>query len=127
MINACFPDAVNPLAPRDGHPEVRAWLGKEDRELEDVGGLPAAQRAAGRAELNHVTGLAAARLVAALVAGHDVPTHLPRPLGLQPFRGSGGSAGGRLVVLGIRWLAGFSRSCRDFGGGSGVWVGWVRG
>ncbi|MFD9940678.1 hypothetical protein ACFWYW_16085 [Nonomuraea sp. NPDC059023] len=128
VINACFPDAVNPLAaalglplwcgvgnaallaasaqaalglsdqrelrmlahhshlypPRDDHPEARAWLGdgEEDRELEDVGGLLAAQRAAGRAELNHVTGLAAARLVAALVAGHDVPTHLPGPLGL---------------------------------------------
>ncbi|MFI6541257.1 hypothetical protein ACIBHY_53015 [Nonomuraea sp. NPDC050547] len=146
VINACFPDAVNPLAaalglplwcgignaallaasaqaalglsdqrdlrmlahhshlypPRDGHPEARAWLGdedrggdrhedrggdrgagrEEDRELADVGGLLAAQRAAGRAELNHVTGLASARLVAALIAGHDVPTHLPGPLGL---------------------------------------------
>ncbi|MFI9558765.1 hypothetical protein [Nonomuraea endophytica] len=130
VINACFPDAVNPLAaaldlplwcgvgnaallaasaqaalglsdqrdlrmlahhshlypPRDDQPEARAWLAdedrEEDRELEDVGDLLAAQRAAGRAELNQVTGLAAARLVAALVAGHDVATHLPGPLGL---------------------------------------------
>lgn len=126
VINACFPDAVNPLAaalgrpmwcgignvallaagmqaalhlpdqddlrllahhshlypPSPPHPEARAWLGDEAGELGNVSALLAAQRAAGRSELNHITGLAAARLIAALIAGEEVATHLPGPLGL---------------------------------------------
>jgi len=124
LINACFPDAVNPLlrglglpvdfgignvallaaslaaalglaggrqlrvlahhvhlhAPDDARDEARAWLG--DVPVPDVTALLAAQRAASRAELNHVTGLAAARLLTAVLAGERVAASLPGPLGL---------------------------------------------
>ena len=132
LVNACFPDAVNPLlaalgvpvlcgigniallaasaqaelglpdqsrlrmlahhlhlhAPAAGEPEALAWL---DGEPVDAAPLLAAQRAAERTELNHVTGHAAALLLTSLLDGEaavpthmptHVPTHLPGPLGL---------------------------------------------
>jgi len=122
-VNACFPDAVNPvlaglglpvrfgignvatlsaglraaLGTRDGrlrvvahhvhlhpaeHPEddLRAWL--DDEPVTDAVALLAAHRAADRVQLNEVTGYAAARLFADLLAGRDVATNLPGPLGL---------------------------------------------
>lgn len=122
LVNACFPDAVNPLLQRLGLPvfcglgnvatlaasmraalgasaerlrmlahhahlhtplrpedEARAWL--DDAPVPAVGSLLAAQRAADRAELNHVTGYTGARLVADLLAGREIVASLPGPLG----------------------------------------------
>lgn len=124
FVNACFPDAVNPLmaalgvpvlcgignvallaaslqtalglddqhdlrvlahhahlhAPHDERDEAKAWVGNEP--MKDVGKLLAAQRAADRAELNHVTGLAAAAVVTGLLSEAETYTSLPGPLGL---------------------------------------------
>ncbi|SDL05920.1 hypothetical protein SAMN05421874_11523 [Nonomuraea maritima] len=124
FVNACFPDAVNPVLSASGVPvlcgvgnagllaaslqaalglpdqrdlrvlahhvhlytpsspedEALAWHG--DRPLTRVSTLLAAQRAAGRAELNHVTGLTAARLLSGLLSGAEIDTNLPGPLGL---------------------------------------------
>lgn len=124
FVNACFPDAVNPVlaarslpvlcgvgnvallaasiqaalglpdqrklsvlahhahlhAPHDEADEAMAWLG--GKPLAGVGALLAAQRAADRPELNHVTGMAAATLVRALLSGDELATSLPGPLGL---------------------------------------------
>ncbi|WP_165961046.1 hypothetical protein [Actinocrispum wychmicini] len=124
LINACFPDAVNPLLAALGVPvlcgigniallaasaqaglglpdqsrlrllahhrhlrepgpdeqEVLAW--QDDQPIEDVRSLLAAQRATGRAELNDVTGHAAALLVTGMLAGKVVDTNLPGPLGM---------------------------------------------
>ncbi|MDP4501992.1 Rossmann-fold NAD(P)-binding domain-containing protein [Nonomuraea turcica] len=124
FVNACFPDAVNPVLSAAGVPvlcgignagllaaslqaalglpdqrelcvlahhvhlytppspadEALAWQG--DQPLTQVSALLAAQRAAGRAELNHVTGLTAARLLSGLLAGAEIDTNLPGPLGL---------------------------------------------
>ncbi|MGA8117161.1 MAG: potassium transporter TrkA [Actinocatenispora sp.] len=122
FVNACFPDAVNPVlhrlglpvfcgignvatlagslqsalgvpaerlrvlahhvhlhAPRRPEDEVRAWL--DDVPVPGVGTLLAAQRAADRVELNQVTGLAGARLVADLLSGAEIVASLPGPLG----------------------------------------------
>ncbi|GGS45905.1 hypothetical protein GCM10010156_00690 [Planobispora rosea] len=124
FVNACFPDAVNPVlaaygvpalcgignvgllaaslqtalgladqrelqvlahhahlhAPPSAGDEARVW--HRGRALAGVGTLLAAQRAASRTELNHVTGLAAARVLGCLLTGGDLDTSLPGPLGL---------------------------------------------
>lgn len=126
LLNACFPDAVNPLLAALGVPvlagigniallaastqaalglpdqrrlrmlahhvhlhapatdlaeeDVLGWL--DDEPVRAPGELLAAQRATDRTELNHVTGHAAALLLAALLTGTPVDTHLPGPLGL---------------------------------------------
>jgi hypothetical protein len=123
-VNACYPDAVNPLlraaghrvafgignvailaatlqaalglpdqrrlqvlahhwhlhAPDDPAEEALAWC--DGRPVEDVGRLVAGQRAVGGAELNLVTGHAAALLLRDLLAGAEVATSLPGPGGL---------------------------------------------
>lgn len=141
LVNACFPDAVNPLlgalgipvlcgignvgtlaaslqaalglpdqsrlrllahhthlhAPRDPADEACAWL--DGTPLPDVTGLLAAQRAADRAQLNRVTGLTAALVLAALLAGATTDTHVPGPNGLPggyPVRLAGGRVSLRL-------------------------------
>ncbi|NRQ32614.1 potassium transporter TrkA [Nonomuraea sp. NN258] len=139
FVNACFPDAVNPVLAASGVPvlcgignagllatslqaaldlpdqrrlhvlahhvhlhaphgdpdetsdtdrtgesdktgEVLAWLDGEP--VAEPGELLAAQRAADRAELNHVTGLSAATLVLGLLSGARTHTSVPGPLGL---------------------------------------------
>lgn len=124
LINACFPDAVNPVllewelpvfcgignistlaasvqsvlgrkdqsalhlvahhvhlhAPHEPAAEARLWCDGVDRP--DVGDLLAGLRSTDRAELNHVGGHAAARLVAAVLTGADLDTHVPGPAGL---------------------------------------------
>ncbi|HEX6756695.1 MAG TPA: hypothetical protein VF109_12215 [Mycobacteriales bacterium] len=60
--------------------EARAWVG--DRPVRDVVALLAAQRAADPREVNAITGLGAAQLLAALVAGEEAYASLPGPLGL---------------------------------------------
>jgi hypothetical protein len=124
FVNACFPDAVNPLlatldlpvlcgignvallaaslhaalrpddaaalrvlahhvhlhAPTDPSDEARAWLG--DERVPDVGDLLTAQRRADRRGLNQVTGLTAARLLAALSGDEPTRVHVPGPHGL---------------------------------------------
>ncbi|WP_431894786.1 hypothetical protein [Nonomuraea sp. bgisy101] len=124
FVNACFPDAVNPVLAACGVPvlcgignagllaaslqtalglpdqrelqvlahhvhlytpaspedEARVW--HQGRSLDDVGALLAAQRATSRTELNHVTGLTAARVLGCLLTGGDLDTSLPGPLGL---------------------------------------------
>ncbi|MFI8993057.1 hypothetical protein [Streptomyces sp. NPDC053542] len=134
FVNACYPDAVNPLLAAEGLPvlcgvgnvatlaatlraalrtrdgeqlrvmahhlhlhrpadpadEVRAWLGKDP--VPDVGELLAVHRSCSRAELNEVTGHAAAQFLARLSAGQDIRTDLPGPLGLPggyPVRAQG--------------------------------------
>ncbi|MFI6321747.1 hypothetical protein ACIBG8_29735 [Nonomuraea sp. NPDC050556] len=134
FINACFPDAVNPVlaaagvpvlcgignvallaasiqaalglpdqrelrvlahhahlhAPHGDQEEAMAWL--DGKPVEGVGDLLAAQRATDRAELNHVTGLAAAKLVLGVLDGAEQVASLPGPLGLPggyPVRLSG--------------------------------------
>ncbi|RJL21440.1 potassium transporter TrkA [Bailinhaonella thermotolerans] len=67
-------------APHGDCEEARAWVGGEP--VPGVGSLLAAQRAADRAELNHVTGLAAAVVVRGLLTGEETHTSLPGPLGL---------------------------------------------
>ena len=124
LVNACFPDTVNPvLAARDvrvlcgvgnvgllaaslqsalelpsqdrlrvlahhvhlyqpanQEDEALAWC--DDEPVTEVTKLVAGQRTAGRPELNHVTGLTAALVVAALLTGAELSTSLPGPLGL---------------------------------------------
>jgi hypothetical protein len=124
LINACFPDAVNPVlraldlpvfcgigniailaavaqaalgqpdqrdlrllahhvhlhAPDRGADEARIWNGST--ELPDPGRLLAAARTSERSELNQIAGHAAARLLAALLAGVPLRTNVPGPLGL---------------------------------------------
>jgi hypothetical protein len=124
LLNACFPDAVNPLLaalglpahtgvgnaaivaasvqaalglpdqrklavlahhvhlhePADPADEARAWHAGEP--VEKVGPLLAAQRATAPREVNQVTGLATALLLGGLLAGDEVLTSLPGPLGL---------------------------------------------
>ncbi|MEV0584407.1 hypothetical protein [Nonomuraea sp. NPDC050310] len=121
FVNACFPDAVNPVLSAldvpvlcgignvnllaaslrgtlrlgaDEHlavlahhahlhaqpEEARAWVGGEP--VAGVGGLLAAQRSTTRSELNHVTGLAAARVLLGVLAGEEQRVSLPGPLGL---------------------------------------------
>lgn len=117
LINACFPDAVNPVLresnlpifcgvgnissiaasvraadvqllahhthlhqPADPADEARLWLGGVERQ--DVAELLAPVRSVKGAELNQIGGHAAARLVADVLAGSSVETHVPGPLGL---------------------------------------------
>ncbi|WP_327091149.1 hypothetical protein OIE66_11095 [Nonomuraea sp. NBC_01738] len=121
FVNACFPDAVNPVLSALGVPvlcgignvnllaaslrgalglgadedlavlahhahlhdqpeEARAWVRGEP--VTGVGGLLAAQRTTTRSELNHVTGLAAARVLLGLLDGAEQRASLPGPLGL---------------------------------------------
>lgn len=131
FVNACFPDAVNPVLDAHGVPvlcgignvsllaaslrsalglapadrlavlahhahlhaqpeEARAWL--EGEEVAEVGKALAAQRAATRSELNHITGLAAARFLTGLLTGAVQHTSLPGPFGLPggyPVRAAG--------------------------------------
>lgn len=135
LINACFPDAVNPVlhaldlpvlcgmgnistvaaavrsalessdhsaihvlahhvhlhAPDRAEDEARIWCAGTERD--GVGALLSTMRSASRAELNLVGGHAAALLVAALVDGAELDTHVPGPLGLPggyPVRVAGG-------------------------------------
>ncbi|MFF3786221.1 hypothetical protein [Streptomyces sp. NPDC001933] len=67
-------------SPPPGVEEVRAWVDGEP--VPGVAGLLGQQRAASRAELNHVTGFVAARLLTELLAGQEVRANLPGPLGL---------------------------------------------
>lgn len=135
LVNACFPDAVNPvLAARGvpvlcgvgnvgilaaglqaalelpdqsrlrvlGHhaqlhqpasPEDEALVWLDDEPVAGVGTLLAAQRAADRTELNHITGLSTALVVSALLTGAELHTNLPGPGGLPggyPVRVRGG-------------------------------------
>jgi hypothetical protein len=141
FVNACFPDAVNPLlaaaavrvlcgignvallaaslqaalglegqrqlevlahhvhlhAPGRPDEEALAWC--DDAPVEAVSKLLAAQRAAARAELNHVTGYAGAVVLRDLLAGSEAATSLPGPLGLPggyPVRLRGGRLALRL-------------------------------
>jgi hypothetical protein len=141
LVNACFPDAVNPVlaalglpvlcgvgnvgtlaaslqaalglpdqrrlrllahhthlhAPAEPADEARAWL--DDAPLPDVTGLLATQRATDRAQLNRVTGLTAALVLAALLTGATADTHVPGPNGLPggyPVRLAGGRVSLRL-------------------------------
>lgn len=124
LVNACFPDAVNPVlaglglpvhcgvgnaallaaslrsalaledpsalhvlahhvhlhAPERPDEEALAW--RDGAAVADVFSLLAPQRAAGRRELNHVTGHLAALLVRDLLEGDEVAACLPGPLGL---------------------------------------------
>ncbi|MEV2279127.1 hypothetical protein AB0I72_26440 [Nocardiopsis sp. NPDC049922] len=66
--------------PAAGVEEALIWA--DGVPLTDVGGLLAPQRATSRAELNHVTGHAAALVIADLAADHPVESNLPGPLGL---------------------------------------------
>ncbi|HEV7652803.1 MAG TPA: hypothetical protein VGP26_32000 [Actinophytocola sp.] len=141
LVNACFPDAVNPVlaalglpvlcgvgnvgtlaaslqaalglpdqsrlrllahhthlhAPHDPADEARAWL--DGTPLPDVTGLLAAQRATDRAQLNRVTGHTAALVLAALLTGATLDTHVPGPNGLPggyPVRLAGARVSPRL-------------------------------
>src|SRR5262249_17236454 len=67
-------------APERPEDELRAWL--DDTPVPDIGALLADQRRADRERMNAVTGFAAARLLADLLAGQAVATNLPGPLGL---------------------------------------------
>jgi hypothetical protein len=124
LINACYPDAVNPLlaalgsAPFSGVGNVALiaaslasalGLGPEQRlqvvahhwhlsrsvaaadealafvdgvPVPDVGDRLARQRAVPRPDLNHVTGLSAARLVTGLLGEAPFHAHVPGPAGL---------------------------------------------
>jgi len=92
-------------APAEGDEDVLAWY--DDEPVAVPGDLLAEQRsAADRSELNHVTGLAAALLVDAVLTGTPVETHLPGPLGLPggyPVRVRG-------AEVELRLPAGLSRS-----------------
>jgi hypothetical protein len=59
--------------------ELHVWY--DDAPVTGVGKLLAGQRAVSRPELNQITGHAAALLIAALLAGDEVSTHLPGPAG----------------------------------------------
>jgi hypothetical protein len=77
--------------PDDPDDEALAWC--DDAPVEGVGKLLAAQRSTSRPELNQVTGYAAALLLRDLLAGAEVETSLPGPLGLPggyPVRLRGG-------------------------------------
>lgn len=63
------------------HPEDEALAWVDDVAVAEVGKLLAAQRRADRRRLNHITGLAGAQLVAALVTGEQMATHVPGPHG----------------------------------------------
>lgn len=124
LLNACFPDAVNPVLAALGLPvhcgvgnaaivaaSLQAALGLPDQAelavlahhvhlhepaeeadealawyagapVEKVGGLLAAQRSTDPREVNQVTGMATALLLGDLLAGAEVRTNLPGPLGL---------------------------------------------
>lgn len=125
LVNACYPDAVNPLlAALDAAPlcgigniatiaeSLRASLSPAERDegplrvlahhwhLHDVppeqdavafagerrlAGIPerlAAQRAFDRVELGQIAGIAAARLLTALLAGSELRASVPGPAGL---------------------------------------------
>jgi hypothetical protein len=141
FVNACFPDAVNPLLAASGvpvlcgignvallaaslqaaiglpdqrrlqvlahhahlhapaHPDDEALAWCDGEPVEAVAKLLAVQRAAARPELNQVTGHAAALLLRDLLAGAEVTTSLPGPLGLPggyPVRLDGGRLALRL-------------------------------
>ncbi|WP_285707036.1 DUF6002 family protein [Microtetraspora sp. NBRC 16547] len=90
--------------PSEGEEEALAWY--DGQPVAEVGKLLAAQRAATRSELNHVTGYAAAQLVRDLLAGAETDTTLPGVLGLPggyPVRLSG-------TRLELRLPAGVSRA-----------------
>jgi hypothetical protein len=83
---------VHLAAPDDPADEVLAW--RDDAPLAGVGSLLAAGRGLPRAELNAIAGHAAARLLVDLVAGAEIHTNLPGPLGLPggyPVRLAGGT------------------------------------
>lgn len=67
-------------APPSGAEEAMAWV--DDQPVTNVGEMLAAQRAAARPELNHVTGHLTAGLVGRLLTDERVETSLPGPLGL---------------------------------------------
>ncbi|MEY9856962.1 hypothetical protein ABH935_002570 [Catenulispora sp. GAS73] len=67
-------------APHDPAEEAPAW--QDETALPDVGTLLAAGRRVERRELNQVTGLGAATLIADLLTGAERATHLPGPAGL---------------------------------------------
>jgi hypothetical protein len=141
LVNACFPDAVNPVlaaldvpvlcgignvgtlaaslqvalglpdqsrlrllahhthlhAPHDPADEARAWV--DGSPLSGITDLLSAQRATDRAQLNRITGLTAALVLAALLTGATVDTHVPGPNGLPggyPVRIAGGRVSLRL-------------------------------
>ncbi|MFJ9855857.1 hypothetical protein [Streptomyces sp. NPDC101150] len=78
-------------APADPADELRAWL--DDRPVQRVGELLTAQRSCSRAELNALTGHAAAAFVTRLAADQDIRADVPGPLGLPggyPVRVHGG-------------------------------------
>jgi hypothetical protein len=66
--------------PAEDDDEARAW--QNGNPVNDVGGLLAAMRGLGRAELNQVTGYTGAQVVSAMVTGQTLDTSLPGPLGL---------------------------------------------
>ena len=79
-------------APSPGVEDVRAWLGGVP--VADTGALLARARALPRRELNAMSGYAAARLLTELLAGKEIRTSLPGPLGLPggyPVRLAGSS------------------------------------
>jgi hypothetical protein len=81
-------------APDPGMDEVLAW--SAGRPVADVGSLLAAARALPRPELNAISGHAAARMLIELLAGNEIRTSLPGPLGLPggyPVRLAGRSIG----------------------------------
>lgn len=76
--------------PPPGVPEARLW--RDGRPVPEVGPLLAPVRALDRVALNQVTGDTAARVVAAVLSGGELDTHLPGVLGLPggyPVRLSG--------------------------------------
>lgn len=66
--------------PPPGVPEARLW--QDGRPVPEVGPLLAPVRALDRVALNQVTGDTAARVVATMLSGGELDTHLPGPLGL---------------------------------------------
>jgi hypothetical protein len=83
---------VHLTAPADPDDEIRAWAG--ERPVAGVTALLSADRALPRAELNAIAGHAAARLLLDLVAGGEIRTNLPGPMGLPggyPVRISAGT------------------------------------
>jgi hypothetical protein len=84
-------------APDPGTDDVLAW--SDGRPVPDVGTLLAPARALPRPELNAISGHAAARLLIELLAGKEIRTSLPGPLGLPggyPVR-----LAGRTIVLNL--------------------------
>jgi hypothetical protein len=79
-------------APEPGVDDVLAW--SSGRPVADVGELLATARALPRKELNAISGHAAAQLLIELLAGKEIRTNLPGPLGLPggyPVRLAGSS------------------------------------